>query len=520
MEHLDHTDLLDPTPAAQSLSTADYVALLHPITAIGKPTIMVIDDNGKAHSKTCRIGDAPWVAECCADASAYISLHRFHGPRRDARLAEINALYLDLDVDLAPMEFSADWAKWSMKFALDIEGRGIPAPSFLNHTGRGLAAIWMLDPMPPQAKRRWKAAQKALIGLYRRYGADPKCCDTARVFRLPGSINPKSGRLVQIIDGTLRRYPFDALADRIYVACGRPTRADLKQRAARLPGQRQKRPHRSGISPRMRFAAIQKDLERLLDAWGGRAPEGHRNTWLHLWATCLTHLHEPGDIHGRVQDMAEVATPGLSTSEVLAISKHAAEKAELPRSAKPTMDGRYHYSGATMADLLGVSDEDARDLALAQIFSPAERRRRKAVKERSRRAASGAVPREEYLAANAVSRSQPWKAAGISRATWYRRRRAEGSASGSEEKSDETSPCPLQGGYAMPEAQAGRRSLSALYPLTPKSASARQSRRSPAHATGRCSGAGMTRKAPPSGLVWAAEIMAQPRERRPGESTP
>lgn len=92
-----------------------------------------------------------------------------------------------------------------------------------DHTGRSLAAISLIEAIPPQARTSWKAAQKALISLYRRYGADHKCCDTARVFRLPGSINPKSGRMVQIVDGTFQRYPLDALAGRIYVACGPPT---------------------------------------------------------------------------------------------------------------------------------------------------------------------------------------------------------------------------------------------------------------------------------------------------------
>ncbi len=174
-----------------------------------------------------------------------------------------------------------------------------------------------------------------------------------------------------------------------------------------------------------------------------------------------------------------VATSDLSASEVRPIADYASEKADLPRSAKPTMDGCYHYFGASIADLLAVLDENARDPGLNQVFSRAEHRRGKAVKERSSRAPSVAVPREEYLAENAVSWSQPRKATSISRATWYRRRRAERHAhgkDGDEERSDETSPRPVRRGYAMLECQARRRSLSTLYPLMPKSARARRSR--------------------------------------------
>ena len=448
MEHLDPAHLLDAQPVAQQLTTADYVKLLHPITAIGKPTIMTAVTGMRMHSRIYRTYEAPWIAECCVDTAAYITLNRFHGPRRDRRLAALNALYLDLDVDLAPRTLASDPAAWAQAFTRDVERRGLPVPSFVNFTGRGLAAIWLINDLPPRARRRWSAAQKALIGLYRRYGADPRCCDTARVFRIPGSINLKSGRTVEILGGSLQRHSFEDFADRIYIASGRPTRRELQARKRQKPSSGQGVSRRSRLSPGQRFVAIQEDLERLLDAWGGRVPVGHRNTWLHLWATCLTHQENPGDVDARTHAMASIATPGLSTNEVGAIAKHAAERAALPRSGSPMSDGRYHYAGETLADLLCVSDEIARALGLRQIFSLTERKRRKADKQRMRRSNSGAVTRARYLASNATSRTKPWEAQGISRATWYRRQKAEAETSNMREAREhlgETGSCPLQG---------------------------------------------------------------------------
>ncbi|PHP26252.1 hypothetical protein [Limimaricola cinnabarinus] len=448
MEHLDPTHLLDAKPVAQQLTTADYVQLLHPIAAIGKPTIMTSVAGMRMHSRIYRTYEAPWIAECCVDTAAYITLNRFHGPRRDRRLAALNALYLDLDVDLAPRALASDPAAWAQAFTRDVERRGLPAPSFVNFTGRGLAAIWLINDLPPRARRRWSAAQKALIGLYRSHGADPRCCDTARVFRIPGSINLKSGRTVEILGGSLQRHSFEDLADRIYIASGRPTRRELQARKRQKASSGKGGSRRSRLSPGQRFVAIQEDLECLLDAWGGRVPVGHRNTWLHLWATCLTHQENPGDIDARTHAMASIATPGLSTNEVGAIAKHAAERAALLRSGSPMSDGRYHYAGATLADLLCVSDEMARALGLRQIFSMMERKRRKAGRQRMRRAASGAVTRASYLAANAISRTKPWEAQGISRATWYRRQKVGAETSNMREPQEhlgETGSCPLQG---------------------------------------------------------------------------
>ena len=36
-----------------------------------------------------------------------------------------------------------------------------------------------------------------------------------------------------------------------------------------------------------------------------------------------------------------------------------------------------------------------------------------------------ALPREEYLAAHTITRSKPWEALGMSRATWYRKGKPE-----------------------------------------------------------------------------------------------
>jgi hypothetical protein len=51
------------------------------------------------------------------------------------------------------------------------------------------------------------------------------------------------------------------------------------------------------------------------------------------------------------------------------------------------------------------------------------RKEQKRARERARRKKQGTKPRAAYLAVNSTSRLQPWKAEGISRRTWYYRRR-------------------------------------------------------------------------------------------------
>jgi len=52
-----------------------------------------------------------------------------------------------------------------------------------------------------------------------------------------------------------------------------------------------------------------------------------------------------------------------------------------------------------------------------------ERKLRGRLRKRLRRRAMGKDTRAEYLAANSISRTRPWEAEGISRKTWYKRRK-------------------------------------------------------------------------------------------------
>lgn len=165
---------------------------------------------------------------------------------------------------------------------MHIHALGLPDPTVLMSTGRGLAVIWLVDPLPPKATSRWQAAQNALIDLFKSRGADPRCRDVSRITRLPGSTNSKNGTEAKILTGSLLRYDFDGLADAIYIAAGRPTRVQLRERQARKEREQQGGTPR-GLSPRARFEAILRDLDRVRDHFGGTIPRGSRNTWLHLY---------------------------------------------------------------------------------------------------------------------------------------------------------------------------------------------------------------------------------------------
>ena len=88
------------------------------------------------------------------------------------------------------------------------------------------------------------------------------------------------------------------------------------------------------------------------------------------------------------------------------------------------------FNASTLGKHLQLTDDERTVLGITTIeafdITPEERRRIrravKTIKERERRRAQGVKPRAIYER-NSLTRTKPWEAEGISRTTWYRRRR-------------------------------------------------------------------------------------------------
>ena len=422
------------------------------------------------------------ILDAWTEATAYFGVTRYAGPRGGNRpVVELTCLYADLDVYRQADLVAVPPAVLADMILRRIDMLGLPAPSFLIDSGRGYYALWLIEPLPGQAVLRWQAAQRCLVGLLAPLGADPACCDAARVLRIPGTVNPRSGRVVTVVRGDARRYAFDALADQIYRAAGRPTRGELAARRMRKEGDGQSKAVR-GLPPAARFAAVLRDLERFRLAWGGDIAEGLRNSWLHLVATALTFVTPADEIETEAQRLAALGTPGLPAAEVKATIQAAVRRAEATtgRFEGPASDPRLHYSGARMAEILGIGRDIAEALGLEQIIAPELRRDRRNAARRAKRKATGGQSRGKFLEGRAVSREKPWIALGISRSTWYARglhgtMDAEPASTGvaSASEAPRTGPVPQQGALSAaegPERSSSDRGNSEGQALPPKPA--------------------------------------------------
>jgi hypothetical protein len=146
----------------------------------------------------------------------YITQNRFRGTRATSRIAELSALYSDLDYYKIPE--LADMHPVAVRdLALDaLLQAQIPFPSLVIFTGQGLALVWRHEPVRGYLLPKWHRCQQEIFEALKPLGADPGAIDAARVLRLVGTCNSKSGKLVETIFENLDEvWEFGDLADEI-----------------------------------------------------------------------------------------------------------------------------------------------------------------------------------------------------------------------------------------------------------------------------------------------------------------
>lgn len=149
---------------------------------------------------------------------------------RNNGLQYLNAVAVDVDQhDGQPFDFDT-----AVQAALDYTiQRGLPFPSLVSSTGRGLWLFWLLRDRPAWNDRQGRAADhppgahsnlqgllsrinRAAVEAYRglRQGtADSACSDSQRVARFPGSVNAANGQRCEYSRVSDRLYTFPEIAD-------------------------------------------------------------------------------------------------------------------------------------------------------------------------------------------------------------------------------------------------------------------------------------------------------------------
>ena len=171
---------------------------------------------------------------------------------------------------------------------------GIPAPSVVMFSGRGLQAKWLLTSAVPRVDLHlWNQAERALVRLLAPFAADQAVTNINRVLRLDHTVNTKSGEMARVVhvtggvEGCPVRYDFAELrlqlCGEIVAQAPREDRDGAEGRVLALP---------SGLTTQRLNWTRMEDIRTLWRARGG-VPVGMRELTL-FWELNFLLLAQPG----------------------------------------------------------------------------------------------------------------------------------------------------------------------------------------------------------------------------------
>ena len=366
------------------------------------------------------------LVDCRLDT--WISQAEFFRPnRRVVNLARIGLLFADLDTYRQPWANGRSPDQLAASVIYHCQEEGIPCPSILVFSGRGLQAKWFLDAaLPRQALPRWNACQRHLIDRLAPLGADPAARDASRVLRLVTTVNSRSGEICRVVhvehgdDGQPVRYSFEHLAEALLPLTRRDIEAGRKARAERLQVlQGGKRGHLCTFSgSRLAWDRLE-DLRKLVQLRGG-VKAGERMTHL-FWQInflLLSGATNPSLMYSEAAALAREFDPqwNYRSHELMTVygkaRAHAAgETVEFCGKRYPPL---YTPRNSRLISELGISDVEQRQLRT--IISRDIKLERGRVRGEAYRRASGVIDRASYLqsAADKRTRAQELRGQGLS----------------------------------------------------------------------------------------------------------
>ena len=283
----------------------------------------------------------------------FLSMSTFFKPqRRIENIKELRALFIDVDC------YKVGMTKEQVLFFLeeDYFGEIIPNPTYIIDSGRGLYLEWLIQAVPSQALPLWKSVEEYIYSKLKEYGADRQSMDATRILRIPGSINPKAQKKVEVLYSDKYRYTLREI-QREYL----PDLEDLKKK-------KRGRPKKivSIYRERQLYQARLQDIATLCEL-RGYDMEGERELILFLYRYYVCYFTE--DIEKALEDVLE-----LNEAFVKPLPKREAIRAT--RSAeKAYKEGKqYKYRNDTLIELLGITEEE--QVHMKTIIGKPEYRRR------------------------------------------------------------------------------------------------------------------------------------------------
>ena len=339
-----------------------------------------------------RPADLPKVLAEWLGTDVYFSQNTFYRPARKIEyIRQLRSLYVDVDNYL--LNLDPEWVVGAMEISLFKDK--IPEPNFIIFSGRGLALVWLLEPVPAQALPLWQAVENYLVRQLNRFGSDAKASDAARILRLAGTVNSKSNEPVLVQYRHDYRYVLRDL-EREYLPKIAPKKLRDKSNADPKIHQKMYRVYS------LHYVRL-KDLVKLCEMreWN---VTGYREIILFLyryWSCCF--LSDPDEALQNTLELNAQFRQPLDEKEVVRATR-SAEKAWMAKNNKEANEiarekgypgAGYNISNAKLIEWLDITEEEQQQLET--IIGRRVKYDRNNKRRETARRASGSVSRDKYL---------------------------------------------------------------------------------------------------------------------------
>lgn len=344
------------------------------------------------------------------DHDLYVSQHSYStGRRTTPTLMSLNIGHADLDI------YKTDWLGCSVDqivsaFLKRLEAWGIPLPSYIVYSGRGLQPKWIWDgPLPPQALPRWQVAMRYLAEeVLHDFGGDVQATLPTQIMRLVGSQNLRGGdvRIVWIDGGDLLSpvvHDFDAWCDAVlpftrdqvrefkqqlrqYDAWRSENQKNLARLAAEQPGVIRARQRQAALAQVAKALDLRPDalaplddldageiwqrrldvMRRLLDVRGlSGVEEGSRHEWVWVAANGLAWVNRE-QMRPLRTDVIEWARRHIPTYTPAEVTQAAAAVLKRIKQPQGRGSGLYRMAETTFRAKLGITADELESLDIAR----------------------------------------------------------------------------------------------------------------------------------------------------------
>lgn len=367
--------------------------------------------NGSKRQTSHKLAQLPQVLELInPNQDTWITQAEFFRPnRRVVNLSSIGQLFADLDT------YNMAWAKGRTPEQLAdcaryfIRDAGLPPPSVIVFSGRGLQVKWFLTyALPRQALPRWNAVQSQLIERLQDAGADRNARDASRVLRVVQTVNSKSGEVCRVVymtegdKGEPIRYNFELMAENLLPYC----RGEIEKEREKRKNKKFKVYTGGKTNGLKGFSGNElawhrlEDLRTLAELRGGVGKdEKTKHLFWRLNFLLLSGATNFSLMYHEAAVLAREISPnwGYRSKELMTLYDKAKRHAG---GEKVEFDGRqitplYTPKNDRIISIFGITEDEQRQLKT--IISPDMAAERHRERETARRRALGATDRGLYL---------------------------------------------------------------------------------------------------------------------------